>query len=559
MTTLLQALDDLKAKGFSPTDRAIVAHEWMKWGVHFHGSKPEGHFTKHHERSQQLFDLFQQTIASLESPKQLTAFPHRAEGKEILRELLLANVEQVFGVEKNALKDNQDERIKFMKQYVNELSSERFSNMTRDDWLQTLVGGPVQGWKTIQEMEMDEDDLQVYLSRKMPQPSAQFPAPSDITLEHSHALLDEALKRAQIPVCALDEFTATSPSACFTLSKHIHRVCDAVEHLGVEACGLNAIHMRVDYPYAEGFSGQMDAYHTPQPTMPVATPVVSLSNQCGWEYDEVIIHELLHAHDALLSNVAHQENTGGRLLSYESEKTKSKDSEALHKAWMSLAHQIDHLTSSHDVEQKKQQARQGISQRWASMGVDPEQLELAIQAWEQSSDKKKDKHLHKQVTGLFAHTPFAASADFRSNVIVAECKLLDKIGEQPVFQTFIKEFDNLHVKETNKKDAYGRGYFENLSEKMARAIQSSLDVLPDAQQADNPYAKRWLVYADQSLSQDITKCWQEFFQTPCVQEAYDVMRTTAPDLGNIKERLMAARARRASQPSEPDVFKKAAL
>lgn len=51
-----------------------------------------------------------------------------------------------------------------------------------------------------------------------------------------------------------------------------------------------------------------------------------------------------------------------------------------------------------------------------------------------------------------------------------------------------------------KEKYYGRGYFENVAEKMARSIQLTLDVLSFSKLLNNPYAKRWLVYPDQPLA-----------------------------------------------------------
>jgi len=264
----------------------------------------------------------------------------------------------------------------------------------------------------------------------------------------------------------------------------------------------------------------------------------------------VLIHEYLHAHDALFNSTIIEE-TRGFLLS-----DNPKAKEPIAQAWRTLNANIQNLKTDQTIAQKKALARQGIGQRWTAMGLDAGTLDTLVEQWERSTSQDRDQQFHKQVVELFNATQFAGSGSFRANVILAECKLLDKIDKQPVYNTFIKHFDDLYLKDTGE-NGYGRGYFEEVAERMARSIQSSLDVLPNASSNQNPYAKRWLVYADQTLSPQITSLWQDFFKQECVQDAYAGIRQSNPVLSDLKERIEKRRQDRLHQ-AAPE-FKKAAL
>lgn len=535
INNVLDVLDTLKQRGFSPADRAIVFSEWMQYSVHFLGDGNNPNRTDHHRMRERISNDMQQLLSNLQTPQDLRAYSYQCAVRNI-----------ILGTED----DNADAAV-FAKANAKDFFNERLGkSFEREDFVDALARTGKNSWKTIDEMEMDEDDLQMFVDRKRPQMSTTFVAPENLTLDEAHTALHAALQRAAIPVCCIDPLTFVSPNACFALTKSVERVCDAFEMLGVEQFGLNGVDLNIVGCYDDGFSGFMDANCTATPNLPNKKPYVSVSNRCGWEFDEVLIHEYLHAHDALFNSTI-MEDTRGFLLS-----DNPKAKEPIAQAWRTLNANIQNLKTHQTIAEKKALARQGIGQRWTAMGLDAGTLDALVGKWEASASQDRDQQFHKQVVELFNATQFAGSGAFRANVILAECKLLGKIDKQPVYNTFIKHFDDLYLKDTGE-NGYGRGYFEEVAERMARSIQSSLDVLPNASSNENPYAKRWLVYADQTLSPQITSLWQEFFKKECVQDAYEGIRQSNPVLSDLKERIEKRRQARVQQ-AEPE-FKKAAL
>lgn len=535
VNNVLNVLETLKQRGFSPADRAIVFSEWMQYSVHFFGDEHNPNRTNHHQTRERISNQMQQLLSNLATPEQLRDRSYR----QAVRTIVLGTDDENTDVSAFARTNAKD--------FFNERLGKSFE---KDDFIAALSRTEKGSWKTIDEMEMDEDDLQMFVDRKRPQISTTFVAPDNLTLDDAHTTLTLALHRAAIPVCSIDPLTIVSAPACFALAKSVERVCDAFEMLGVEQFGLNGVDLNIVGCYDDGFSGFMQSNSQPTTNLPNKKPYVSISNRCGWEFDEVLIHEYLHAHDALFNSTLLDE-TRGDLLS-----DNAKAQEPIAQAWRTLNANIQNLKTDQTIANKKVLARAGIGQRWTAMGLSAETLDTLVGEWEHSSSQDRDRQFHQKVVELFNTTQFAGSGSFRANVILAECKLLDKIDKKPVYNTFIKNFDDLYLKDTGE-NGYGRGYFEDVAERMARSIQSSLDVLPQAAHHDNPYAKRWLVYADQTLSPQITQLWQEFFKQECVQDAYEGIRHSNPVLSDLKERI--EKRRQAQTQKIQSEFKKAAL
>lgn len=524
---VLELLEALKEKGFSPAERAIAFSEWQKYAVHFIGDQSHPNFTPWHAIRQTISEKVKERLWALENPTDLRS----TDGSPYLRD--------VRDICQTALGVDSETLVACVRENLHVFKEERFGEpWSHNDTIAALSCSVPSKWETLREMEMDEEDLALFLERKSPQPSIQFPAPSNLTLQDARLQVQQALERAQIPVCCVDCLTQNSPAALHALAKSIERMCEAYEALGVTGPGLNGVDLNVVAPYSEGHSGFMSSCTATSALMPNHKPYVSMSNRCGWEFEEVLVHEYLHAHDALFNAASNPAYLDKKELI--SDAIKGPSSPLLN-AWVDLAHTLENLTTTHTTTQKKQLARQGIGQRWKSMGVDPVQLDALVQAWEKSTDAKKDLVLHQGVEQLFATTQFAPSGAFRTNVVVAECKLLEQLDSKPVHQQFVNKFDDMHISQ-EIGHTYGRGYFEDLAEKMARSIQAGLDTLPSSVSVDNPYAKRWLVYADQSLSPAITQAWKDFFAKPCVQEAYEAIRVAPPSLSSLKDRVLAKRA-----------------
>lgn len=82
-------------------------------------------------------------------------------------------------------------------------------------------------------------------------------------------------------------------------------------------------------------------------------------------------------------------------------------------------------------------------------------------------------------------------------------------------------------------------------------LQLSLELL------DNPYAKRWLVYPDQSLAADITQLWKDFFALECVQDVYVGVRKSNPLLTDLRHQI--EKQRQLKHTHKEHAFNKAAL
>lgn len=69
--------------------------------------------------------------------------------------------------------------------------------------------------------------------------------------------------------------TAENPAACYALAKSIERSGMSFEALGVKEFGLGLVHLNVNLPYAEGYSGEMSSSY--QATeKPLYQPLLSL-------------------------------------------------------------------------------------------------------------------------------------------------------------------------------------------------------------------------------------------------------------------------------------------
>ena len=383
-----------------------------------------------------------------------------------------------------------------------------------------------QRWRDIIGMEMDEDDLNHYVQSKIPQ-AHRNDVQGDI--KHAREELQRVMEECDFPAIYFDALTFESFSSLTKLTESLKATQQAYHSVGAPSVGLGKISLSICSPYLEeGHSGQMDN------TFLKNGYLASVSNCCGWDYSEVITHEILHAHDAALGehlDPGKKRKYKDLLSDYE---TPYENLSPLHKAWLELETKVDHLQGLKDLNDKKELCRKSIGKRWETMGVHPQNLEEIVRKWEQTNDPQKDQQFLESVQKLFLDTPFKESRDFRSQVILAECKIVSNMTEQTLFRDFTQQFDGLV--ELEEQSTYGKGYFENRAEKMARSFQLVLDTQNNTTMEDNPFAKRWLVYPEQNLAGDIAGLWKEFFDKTMVKEAYcDILRKT----GVIKENEVA--------------------
>lgn len=535
VNNILDVLDTLKHRGFSPTDRAIVFSQWMQYSVHFFGNPNHLHRTTHHHMRERISQRVQELLSNLDSPFELHSKMYRHKIYNILSE---SDPQRGKAFRENTIKDFETHRMG--------------PGFSAQRYMDAFCCRQPQKWNELRDMNIGEADLQLIIKRHLPQTHQAFQIPSDLTLDHAHALLNAAIERAQIPVCCVDSLTLVSVDACFALAKSIDRVCDAFETLGVKGFGLDGVDLNVVATLYEGSSGFSEPKPRNSSYLPITKPLVCISSHCGLEFDDVIIHEYLHAHDVLFNTTTSDPSSSARNLL--SENTNAQEPVA--QAWRELNCKLTQLESTHCVEDQKILARKGIGQRWATLGVNPQKLEECVAQWESSTESERDQTFYKNVTKLFRNTDFVNSAGFRTEVILAECKLLGTMDGGAVYRRFMEQFDDFYLNVTQEK-YYGRGYFEDVAEKMARSIQLTLDILPSSKLVDNPYAKRWLVYPDQSLAPQISQLWKDFFALECVQEAYAGLRNSNPQLTNLHNQI--EKQRQLKNTLRETDFKKAAL
>lgn len=547
---LEDVLNSLKQRGFSPSSRAMIASDWLKLHTEFIGDKNSDNYTTFHQKCENISSKFKQMVSNLESEKQF-------EDKYgyMLKNILLDGLSGVKFTDSQSDISSAD-IIPVLKSNVENIHSNRFGNLDLNlcmDMLSASTPTTRPDFKIIEQMEMEEEDLQIFLDKKSPKTVSQ----DNISLKDSLDILEKARKRSAIPLIHLDYLTANNPNAILDVAIGIEKTCDAFENLGIKEFGLGLIDLNIDLPYQRGNSGQMSSNFNPTQDSPIKTPTIAISNNPGWAYEEVIIHEALHAHDFLLGEF-HKIKSKNTLLSDMIE----EEFEKLHQsplatAWEELLSSLENLESDKDLKVRKQMAREGILNRWTGF-MDPKELDKVIAKWESApgemDEKEKDNIFLSQINSIMSSTPFKSSSSFRGAVVLSELKLLDKMDERPLFVSFTDNFDNTlqELDDDSLSESYGSGYFESVAEKMARSIQSSLDVLDD--KPENPYAKRWLVYADTDLSDQITSLWKEFFNNEDVKSAYGILRQTSHDLKSLKSppKSLAKRLKEFRQPEAND-------
>lgn len=151
--SLTDTLDLLKERGFSPGDRAFLAKEWMTFFVHFRGNRDPLHFTEYHKEREVFSEKLQEVIRDLKSPEQLSC---RSDG---YTEQRLHAFDESVGRDLS----EQPQKLEFLKPRSDDYRSKRFGEAFLDDILNVLSES--NDYQTFQEMDMDEDDLLVFLAK----------------------------------------------------------------------------------------------------------------------------------------------------------------------------------------------------------------------------------------------------------------------------------------------------------------------------------------------------------------------------------------------------------
>lgn len=522
-------MEHLKEKGLGPTERAIVFRDHMALcfvevggmdDPHGVCNTPIARFKR--EYSKRIQDLHWNIAGNAD----LARFGNLQKAMDKAFDEVASDV---FGTAKNDLTRKRN----LISALVANDNTE--SSLNVEDWLDIGSGSARKDWNAIREMDMDEDDLAHQIERKSPFHAQDNPGATIRNLDKGFKILREAAKNAHVTQVVMDVITGTTPQEFGALAKGIRQANEGFTRVGAPSLGMDRVGLYVA-PFLDGTSGvMMQAEYDTNSINEMAIPRVGLSNRCGWGYEEVIIHEYLHAHDAMLGQVEQELDIlrGRHLLSDQLEELSSKQKPSdLVRAWTTLLNGVTNVQHHAMREKDLDLAEAALGQRWASLGVDPQALDQAAQDWRSSQDENRNTILAATVKALFTGTPFEKTSGFRSEVIAAEIKILDQartrkdFGGASAFKQFMDQFDEMLSDEGARH--YGKGYFEDTAERMARAMQSTLDT--PGQQDENPYSKRWLVYADTHQSGAIAEHFKTFFENPHVKKAYGDLAAAPSDM-----------------------------
>ena len=400
-------------------------------------------------------------------------------------------------------------------------------------------------FQMLDDMEISESDVNEVVNRNA---IHQLPPtlPQDHTdMDTAWANLTQATVRAGIVSVRLPSIAADDPVACNRLARALNDVSQAFFQVsgGVATPGQGVCHL--DVGLVSDSSGVMNSGKE---------PVIGLNTFTGWDIREVTIHEFLHAHDNLLAP------THDGLISDIPQKKKQS---AVLTAWGRLAQQLDAATEHNTASpaQRQQQIKNSFASRWTFMGIPEPTILAAQQRWDADGN---DQIFLSTMRSAFKETPFADTADFRSLVMLAECKLAaSTLDERPVHVQMVDRFDAILSSIGIEEDGvYSAGYFEDRAEKMARSFQLLLNDTTTHQSTENPYEGRWLVYADHTQAPAVRAAWEEFFQTPEVRAAYTKIGPEAtpsvPEPASFRSAISKFRSAKAPSATAP-TMKKAAL
>lgn len=417
---------------------------------------------------------------------------------------------------------------------VSDLDYDHFSGSFEDrEWID-IATGYRQTWEDLEKNQLDEDDLSDMLNDKRPfhRYEKNWKQPID-SIDNGYKNLVAAAREAKIPHLTVDVITGTDSKEIFNLAKALRRTSEAYCEIGCPSVGMDRIAIQVS-PWSNGTSGTMKTT-SGRVASPFTdnNPRIGISSRGAWELSEVIVHEILHAHDALLYVADVNKSECVALFSGELQKNVEYNT-PLAIAWRGLAQSISHIEDNIDRSHMVM-AMEALSDRWSVQGLDPDQMQQAISKWQENTDENRNTVLINEISNLLEGTPFHKSSSFRSRVVASEIQFLDEalknldehtISKTPVFASFTEKFDNYL---DDIEGVYRKGYFEDMAERVARAMQNVLDTTDD-EQPENPYSKRWLVYAGTHLSGPIKNSFKAFFENPAVKQAYAKIDSMPGDL-----------------------------
>lgn len=504
MKKIKDVLGNLKQKGLSPYERAIVFSYWKHFSVYYVSSSPLPPL--YHEQIE-VSNRIQNVLENAPNGEWVT---HK-DGlrKEICK--ILTKKEDVADVDfKNTL-----EYAKGVYLICGRLMPTSFKNIISG------ISGSLLDEVDELSPELSEEDFEKWCNKISPKATKK-------TLNCPRNELKRSVDRAKIPVCIVNALVYEDDIFCQQLADSINRVCEIFDGFGVKDFALNQIDLNVTC------SEKMGVYGVMSPTSKINeerfTPVVKLYYTDN-EWSETLIHEYLHAHDFLLGDLIEKETYISNL---------DPSRHPLIKSWHKVQNSIAQLSDTKVSVEKINEMVENIAKKWSAIGLNQAHLERCIAQWRQSTHPKKDYQCIKRLEEIIKVSNVRKRPAFFARVILSQYQALENMQTEP-FYKFAMEFEKncnrieqqqplwdkivskakiffIRNSEMHTVDCSDKKYYADIAEQMAR----SMEVLVKGEK-ELPSA----VYPSENLSTPIKKIWKNFFTSRHVQGAYEIIRQHA--------------------------------
>ena len=504
MKNIKNVLENLKQKGFSPYERAIVFSYWTKFSVYYVSSEP-----LHHVRQEQL-EISARIQNILENaPNREWVTDVNGLRKEIQSILIRKDSEVKFKDVDAYVKQN----MKHIHVISDRLMASSFKNFTAGITREFLGG--------VQELspQLSEGDFEKWCAKDLTKVSHEC-------CVHAHRNLKVALERANIPMCVLNAVVYENKTLCQKLADSINEVCRIFEEFNVKGFALNTIDLHVISNENDDAFGHMSS-RVQTVDRKGSSPVVKLYCTKN-EWARTLIHEYLHAHDFLLGDLIEKETDMSKL---------DPSRHPLVKSWHKVQNRIAQLAYTQVSTEKISEMSDNIAKRWSAIGLDQAYLEQCITQWRQSTHPKKDYQCIKRLEKIIEESSVKKSPPFFARVVLSQYQALENMQTEP-FYKFAMEFEQtcnrieqqqplwdkivsrakiffIRNSEMYTVDCSDKKYFADIAEQLAR----SMEVL-----VKNEEKMDFAVYPSENLSSSIEKIWRTFFTSRHVQGAYEVVR-----------------------------------
>lgn len=505
MLTLKNTLANLKKKGFTPYERAIVFTYWADLSVHYISSEdlPEIYLERM-EISQRIQNL----LANAPNGQWI-----------IKKDGLRANLQKIL-----IQRDNETtykDVLKYVKENAGNIRAltQRLTATSHWNMCDALAGNFPASIASL-STDLSEIEFEEWCNKTLPK---QY---NDDASE-AYQLLKDALQRAGVPICTLNVLVYENAGACQRLARNLNEVSDLFEDFGIQKFALNRIDLNVVDLQRDEVSGRMLSKTHAEGIFQRSGPVAKISHLIE-DWSETIVHEYIHAHDFLLGNLIKEE----AWLS-----DQNPLSHPLVKSWHRVQQEVAVLANHPISKERIDHLYQGISERWEKLGLNRQQLEESVTNWRTSTNLKRDYLFIQNLEKMISNSAVGNSTGFYARVVFSQYKTMENIKTEG-FYKFATEFENncdlidqqqsvwdkifaqakiffIRGSKSYVVERCDRKYFADVSEQMARSIEV---IVPNAKNLSK------VVYPSVYLAPQIKRIWKKFFTSRHVQGAYEVLR-----------------------------------